>query len=315
MGMQQLRSIENNTPASAIDVSFNFGTIETFVNNNLVKTDGSSVMIGQLVLAGNPTSDRHAAPKEYVDAIQPVGMIVDFAGAAAPSGWLLCDGTVVNQSEYPALFAVCGATFNTGGEGGTQFRLPDFTDRSSVGTGANAVGTTGGNADVMAHNHTASGGSHSHTSAAHTHDLRSHTHTGAAHVHSIAHDHGAANTASDGDHWHSQLNTYGPDSNMLRNLQHGDPINTLTTAGYAQYKVSVSALGSEHSHSFNMPAFSGNSGPRSASTSGGPSNNSTSNVTPDPTGAVDVTPTISSTGTGADNYHPFLTVAKIIKAG
>ena len=312
MGMQKLRSIENNTPASATDVSFNFGTIETFVNNNLVNTDGSVPMVGQLVLAGNPTSDRHAVPKEYVDAIQPVGMIVDFAGATAPSGWLLCDGAVVNQGEYPALFAVCGATYNTGGEGGTQFRLPDFTDRSSVSTGANAVGTTGGNADVMAHSHTASGGSHSHTSAAHTHDLRNHTHTGAAHTHSINHDHGEANTDADA-HQHFE------NVNSARFSVPGSIGGDITgsSGGLAGGTPQMLTEPDSHSHSFNMPSFSGNSGGRSASTSGGPSNNSTNNVTPGRGGTEDVTPTISTDGVGgtAMNYHPFLVVNKIVKAG
>ena len=301
MGMQQLRSIENNTPASATDVSFNFGTIETFVNNNLVNTDGSSVMTGQLVLAGNPTSDRHAAPKEYVDAVQPVGMIVDFAGATAPSGWLLCNGDIKNQVEYPALYAVCGATYNTGGEGGTQFRLPNFTDRSSVGTGANAVGATGGDADVKAHTHTASGGSHSHTGAAHTHDLRNHTHAGAAHTHTIAHNHTIDPPSTDG------YSATGFKKGLV-----SVPVGSIGIAS--------TSPGATGTWSINMPSFTSggssadNSGGRSASTSGPPSNNSTSSVTPGRGGAEDVAPTISSTGAGTDNYHPFLVVNKIIKA-
>lgn len=54
------------------------------------------------------------------------GTVSHHAGAAAPAGWLECDGAVVAQADYPDLFGVIGATFNTGGEAGGQFRLPDL---------------------------------------------------------------------------------------------------------------------------------------------------------------------------------------------
>lgn len=45
----------------------------------------------------------------------------------APSvGWLKCNGSVVLRSSYPRLFSQIGTTWNTGGESGLQFRLPDF---------------------------------------------------------------------------------------------------------------------------------------------------------------------------------------------
>jgi microcystin-dependent protein len=43
----------------------------------------------------------------------------------APSLWLLEYGQVVAQTSYPELFAVLGTTYNTGGEGAGNFRLPD----------------------------------------------------------------------------------------------------------------------------------------------------------------------------------------------
>ena len=162
MAMQQLRSIENNTPASATDVQWNFGTLENHVNSSLIDRNWTIPMTGQLTLAGAPTSALHAASKQYVDAITgvAVGVIVEYAGTVAPSGWLLCEGAILDQASYPALFAVISTAFNTGGEGGTQFRLPDFRDRSAMGASwAKPRGTLGGSANtsVATHSHTLSG--------------------------------------------------------------------------------------------------------------------------------------------------------------
>lgn len=54
------------------------------------------------------------------------GAVIPFAGSAAPTGFLLCQGQVVVRATYPALFAVIGTTYNTTGETAAQFRLPDL---------------------------------------------------------------------------------------------------------------------------------------------------------------------------------------------
>lgn len=66
-------------------------------------------------------------------AIVPTGGILQFAGAAAPSGWLLCAGQVVNRADYLALYSVILTTYNTGGETTLQFRLPDLRGRVPAG--------------------------------------------------------------------------------------------------------------------------------------------------------------------------------------
>jgi microcystin-dependent protein len=63
------------------------------------------------------------------------GTVSSFAGSSAPSGYLICDGTVQLRASYPALFAAIGTTWNTGGELGTQFRLPNGAGRSFIGAG------------------------------------------------------------------------------------------------------------------------------------------------------------------------------------
>jgi len=46
--------------------------------------------------------------------------------AAAPSGWFYCNGAVKNRTDYPELFVAIGTRWNTSGESGTQFRLPNL---------------------------------------------------------------------------------------------------------------------------------------------------------------------------------------------
>lgn len=64
----------------------------------------------------------------------PTGTLHAFAGATAPLGYLLCDGTAVSRTTYASLFAVVGTTYGSG-NGSTTFNLPDLRGRVPVGAG------------------------------------------------------------------------------------------------------------------------------------------------------------------------------------
>lgn len=72
--------------------------------------------------------------------IVPVGFIMYRASttSAALDGWLECNGAVVSQAVYPQLYSVLGTTFNTGGEGAGNFRIPTAT--ATIGGVANCKG-------------------------------------------------------------------------------------------------------------------------------------------------------------------------------
>lgn len=56
----------------------------------------------------------------------PTGMVMPFAGSAAPSGWLECAGQAVSRTGATApLFAAIGVAFG-GGDGTTTFNVPDL---------------------------------------------------------------------------------------------------------------------------------------------------------------------------------------------
>ena len=65
----------------------------------------------------------------------PSGCLMDFAGASAPTGWLLCDGTSYTTAAQPTLFAAIGYVF---GGSGANFNVPDARGRTSVGAGSGA---------------------------------------------------------------------------------------------------------------------------------------------------------------------------------
>ena len=92
----------------------------------------------------------------------PIGVVMHYAGVAAPDGWLACDGSAVSRTTYATLYAVMGTAYGVG-DGSTTFNLPDLRERVAVGTGAGrARASVGGAASVAlsvaqlpGHTHTA----------------------------------------------------------------------------------------------------------------------------------------------------------------
>jgi microcystin-dependent protein len=70
----------------------------------------------------------------------------------APTGWATCDGQLLPISQNTALFSLLGTSY--GGNGTTNFGLPDLRDRFALGAGQGAglsdhfVGELGGEAAV-----------------------------------------------------------------------------------------------------------------------------------------------------------------------
>lgn len=114
----------------------------------------------------------------------PVGSILDYAGAAAPSGFLFCFGQEIVRATYPELFDAIGVTYGAG-NGTTTFNLPDYRGRVAAGkdnmggvaanrltspvTGS-TLGAVGGEqahtlvtGEVPSHNHTVTDPGHTHS--------------------------------------------------------------------------------------------------------------------------------------------------------
>lgn len=85
----------------------------------------------------NSTEYYDGAAWVAVATAAPAGRIEAYAGATAPTGYLLCDGTAVSRTTYAALFAVTSTTYGVG-DGSTTFNVPDLRGRVPVGVGTNA---------------------------------------------------------------------------------------------------------------------------------------------------------------------------------
>ena len=94
----------------------------------------------------------------------PIGAILPFSSDTIPNGWLLCDGSVIEQEDYPELFEVLAG--NYGIISREEIRLPDLRGKVTVGkdstdTDFNTLGKTGGEkthtltvSEMPKHNHT-----------------------------------------------------------------------------------------------------------------------------------------------------------------
>ena len=198
-------------------------------------------------------------------ALTPIGTLADFAGAAAPLGWLLVDGTLHNITDYPKLFGVLGSRF--GGDGVTTFGVPDSRCRVTVGVGSNvpdalgqlvtyALGQAGGAQGALITQATlpnyqlplTGDGAHGH---------------GTNYTDAIGdHQHGGV-TDAEGDHFHSVIGTY------LNYAGGGLPVastSSFTTATNLQlftdhqgvhiHNIITTGAGA-HAHSFTIPGNTG----------------------------------------------------------
>jgi microcystin-dependent protein len=69
-----------------------------------------------------------------------VGEIRMFGGNFAPAGWAFCNGQLIPISENDILFTLIGTTY--GGDGQSNFALPDLQGRIPLHMGTASSGTT-----------------------------------------------------------------------------------------------------------------------------------------------------------------------------
>ncbi len=199
------------------------------IANNAVGADqiaANSVSASEINVTGNGTSGQYLSADgdgSFTFATLPTafvsGMLMPYAGASAPSGWLLCYGQAISRSTYADLFTALGTTYGVG-DGSSTFNLPDLRGRVVAGqddmggSSANRLtdAVTGGlNGDTLGD----TGGTESHTLT--TAQLPAHSHGtvvtgvtpsfktntgdgGASVVQSISVSSGATSTGSDSAH-------------------------------------------------------------------------------------------------------------------
>jgi microcystin-dependent protein len=116
-------------------------TFTTTLNSNFITTKLRANSITNtdefLFSRGTPPALRKISRQDLFASIPrtPVGSIVAYAGAQPPTGWLLCDGSEVRQTDFTALFSVIQYTYGdiVTLQGRDSFKLPDLRGRFPLG--------------------------------------------------------------------------------------------------------------------------------------------------------------------------------------
>jgi microcystin-dependent protein len=273
----------NATPAVASQVNSNFQDVKTFVEGI---SAGTNIDAGSIELT--------KLSNTAIQQLTPSGSIMQYAGTAAPTGWILCDGTAVSTTTYAALFAVIGTAFNTSGgqtaPGAGTFRVPLLTGRIPVGRDAanaafDVLGETGGSAtSVASHTHTDGTLATSSNSTGITHNAGSHAHTGT--------------TNADGGHQHKVNTSFSPNTTAHQHSISDRLAHSPSTQGTLNSTFEVNNDFSNHQHGFSTAAAGSND-----------------SIT-DPNHSHDVTGVTGAASAEATNgnLQPYIVVNYIIKA-
>jgi microcystin-dependent protein len=98
-------------------------------------TEVNSPAAGKTKARAEVINDLLAATVAIETSLGTPGLIQMYAGATAPSGWLLCNGAAISRTvTYTGLYAVIGTTYGVG-DGSTTFNLPDFRGVFPKGAG------------------------------------------------------------------------------------------------------------------------------------------------------------------------------------
>lgn len=93
-----------------------------------------------------PHRQNNSTLENFADIISkgliPIGGVIGYAGAAAPVGYLECDGTAINRRAYKELFSVIGTTYGSG-DGSTTFNVPTFAQARTFFGGTAAAPSDG----------------------------------------------------------------------------------------------------------------------------------------------------------------------------
>lgn len=128
-----------NSNAMAIPNTLNIGTDTLYLSPSGAQVGVGTTTLGsnKLTVAGTVASTAGGfvfpdSSTQTTAAALPAGVIVPYAAAAAPSGWLICAAQAVSRVTYAGLFAVIGTTYGVG-DGTTTFNLPDLRGRVVAG--------------------------------------------------------------------------------------------------------------------------------------------------------------------------------------
>ena len=218
-----------------------------------------------------------------------VGAIKPWTAAAAPDGYLLCNGAAVSRSTYADLFAVVSTTYGSG-DGSTTFNVPQLQGKLPQGYDGNTynlAGTGGANTVTVAvtNNQAATNATNQSVTITGSIDNTSLT---TAQLASHRHDFSVADVASPnpGNNYSLQSTSYQRGFSGYSNTDRWNTGDGVQAAGGGS-SVKNEGSGTGHTHAHTL------------------SGTLTGNITTSLTGSV--------TAAGTNSFSPFVVVNYIIK--
>jgi microcystin-dependent protein len=95
-------------------------------DDHVVEASTTGVVLGRTSAGPGPVEEI------AFNLLFPAGIVLPFAGTAAPANWALCFGQAVSRTGNPRTFAALGTTYGPG-NGSTTFNLPDLRGVAPVG--------------------------------------------------------------------------------------------------------------------------------------------------------------------------------------
>lgn len=174
------------------------------------------------------------AAKLVAGILPPSGALMPFAGSAAPTGYLICDGSAISRTTYGTLFSAIGTSYGTG-DGSTTFNLPDLRGRMPVGKGTHvSVDALGENDGAALANRRPA---HSHAGTGRTADAGSHSHGG---------------SIGGGGHEHTYNIPTSLNNTYVNRDSGGSAATTLRDVGLSGYQNLGTSGGGGHSHTLSI---------------------------------------------------------------
>lgn len=129
---ERITTLESTVNVQNIYLDGQVSLVQTSISNEISRAsaaEGSiqsalSAEISRAQAAESSLSSQISSLSGGGNTSFPVGSMMVYAGATAPTGWLLCDGSAVSRTTYSGLFTVISSSFGSG-DGSTTFNLPN----------------------------------------------------------------------------------------------------------------------------------------------------------------------------------------------
>ena len=166
----------------------------------------------------------------------------DYKFSAFPDdvkGWLKCDGRLLQEGDYPALFSVIGTAFGSSGAG--TFRLPNCSGRVPAAIGASVAGSHALGEVVGEETHVLT-----------VPEMPSHAHTGTTNS-AGTHNHGGSTGTSAPSSWAQGMAAMGGGNDVSEDA--GAHSHTIASDGAHTHTFTTDSTGGDAAHNIMQPTI------------------------------------------------------------